>query len=222
MNFLIENRSSAGRDLARRLLRYRKCGDVLVLGLPRGGVPVAAEIAHVLHAPLDILVVRKLGTPGQEELAMGAIAGNGVRVLNQDVVDALRIPEGVIAAVAAREQAELERRTLVYRGDRPWPQIEGRRVILVDDGLATGATMRAGIAALRAEAPAKIVVAVPVAAVESAIALRRLADEVVCLATPEPFGAIGSWYSSFPQLTDLQVCTLLSERWAEESKSAIA
>lgn len=219
MSILIQDRVAAGQDLGRGLLKYRKRADVIVLALPRGGVPVGAEIAHALHAPLDILVVRKLGTPGHEELAMGAIASGGVRVLNRDIVESLGIGDEAIEQVAAREQAELERRMKAYRGERPWPAIEDKLVILVDDGVATGATMRAAIAALRLQQPAKLVVAVPVAPFETITQLRREADEVVCLATPEPFGAIGTWYSSFPQLSDEQVRRVLSERWFEDDRS---
>ena len=220
MSVLIQDRVAAGRDLARPLLKYRKQADVIVLALPRGGVPVAAEIAHALHAPLDIMVVRKLGTPGHEELAMGAIASGGIRVLNQDIVSSLGISEDVIERVAAREHAELERRMKAYRGERAWPSVEGKRVILVDDGVATGATMRAAIAALRSQAPAKVIVAVPVAPFDTLARLRGEADEVVCLATPEPFRAIGLWYSSFPQLSDEEVRRVLSERWAEHDAAA--
>lgn len=220
MSILIQDRVAAGRDLAQALLKYRKRADVIVLALPRGGVPVGAEIAHALHAPLDILVVRKLGTPGHEELAMGAIASGGVRVLNRDIVESLGIGNDAIEQVAAREQAELERRMKAYRGERPWPAIEGKRVILVDDGVATGATMRAAIAAVRSQQPAKVVVAVPVAPFQTITQLRREADEVVCLATPEPFGAIAAWYSSFPQLSDEQVRRVLSERWSEDDRSS--
>ena len=183
MGILIQDRVAAGRDLARSLIRYRAKTDVIVLALPRGGVPVGAEIADALHAPLDIMVVRKLGTPGHEELAMGAIASGGIRVLNRDIVSSLGITDDMIERVAARESAELERRMNAYRGERAWPAIEGRRVILVDDGVATGATMRAAIAALRYQAPAKVIVAVPVAPLDTLAQLRREADEVVCLAS---------------------------------------
>lgn len=220
MSILIQDRVAAGRDLARSLLEYRKQADAIVLALPRGGVPVAAEIAHALHAPLDIIVVRKLGTPGQEELAMGAIASGGIRVLNQDIVSSLGISEDVIERVAAREHAELERRMKAYRGERAWPSVKGKRVILVDDGVATGATMRAAIAALRSQAPAKVIVAVPVAPFDTLAQLRGEADEVVCLATPEPFRAIGLWYASFPQLSDEEVRRVLSECWAEYDAAA--
>ena len=215
MSILIQDRTTAGRDLARSLLKYCKRPDVIVLGLPRGGVPVAAEIAQALHAPLDIVLVRKLGTPGHEELAMGAIASGGIRVLNDDIVSTLGLHEEDIERVAVREQVELERRMKAYRGERPWPTIEDKHVILVDDGVATGATMRAAIAALRMQSPASISVAVPVAPFDTLTHLRSEADEVVCLATPEPFRAIGLWYMSFPQLSDEEVRRTLRERWAE-------
>ena len=215
MAFMIQNRVTAGRALARTLGKYRKQANVVVLALPRGGVPVAAEVAHELHAPLDILVVRKLGTPGHEELAMGAIASGGIRVLNPDIVESLGISSEVIEEAAAREQLELERRMKAYRGERPWLFVEGKRVIIVDDGVATGATMRAAIAAVRTQNPEKVIVAVPVAPSETIVQLRRQADAVVCLATPEPFHAIGTWYMSFPQLSDEEVRRVLSQRWAE-------
>lgn len=221
MNNVIRDRVAAGRELARVLIKQCQAADVLVLALPRGGVPVAAEIAHALRAALDIMVVRKLGTPGQEELAMGAIASGGVRVLNDEIVSGLAISDEIIEKVAPREQAELERRMKTYRGSRPWPAIKGKHVILVDDGIATGATMRAAIAALRKQAPARVMVAVPVAPIETIARLRREADEVVCIETPEPFGAISRWYSSFPQLSDAEVRRILLESWAERDKAAL-
>jgi predicted phosphoribosyltransferase len=208
---LFRDRSEAGRLLAAELSRYAHRPDVLVLGLPRGGVPVAYEVAQALEAPLDVFVVRKLGLPGQEELAVGAIASGGARVLNEEVVRALEIPDEVIDAIATQEQAELERRERVYRGDRPWPEVRGRVVILVDDGLATGSTMRAAVAALRHQQPARIVVAVPVAAQDTCEEFRTIADEIVCLQTPEPFYAVGLWYQDFGQMTDEQVRSLLDQ-----------
>jgi putative phosphoribosyl transferase len=205
------DRRAAGRVLARRLAAYIDRADVLVLALPRGGVPVAFEVARALHAPLDILVVRKLGLPGQEELAMGAIAPGGVRVLNDEVVDALDMPPQIIDRVTAAEQAELERRERVYRAGRPAPVLRDRIVIIVDDGLATGTTMRAAIAAVRAQQPAKLVVAVPVAAAESLAALRPLVDELIWVIAPEPFYALGLWYDDFTQTTDADVCGLLEQ-----------
>jgi predicted phosphoribosyltransferase len=182
-----------------------------VLALPRGGVPVAFEVAKALRAPLDIFLVRKLGVPGHEELAMGAIATGGVRVLNDDVVERLRIPFGVIDSVAANELRELERRELAYRGNRPEPEVQGKTVILVDDGLATGSTMRAAVAALRQQGPARIVVAVPVSAPQTCDEYRMGADEIVCAITPEPFYGVGQWYRDFSQTTDEEVSELLEK-----------
>jgi predicted phosphoribosyltransferase len=184
---------------------------VIVLALPRGGVPVAFEVARALHAPLDVFLVRKLGLPGHEEFAMGAIASGGVRVLNEDVVRALRIPENVIEAVSAAEQRELERRERLYRGDRPPPAVRGRTVILVDDGLATGSTMRAALTALRRQGAARIVVAVPIGAPETCAEFEREADDVICARTPEPFYAVGLWYGDFSQTTDEEVHDLLEQ-----------
>jgi predicted phosphoribosyltransferase len=212
---LFRDRREAGRFLARKLTEYADRPDVLVLALPRGGVPVAFEVAQALHAPLDVFLVRKIGLPGHEELAMGAIASGGVRVLNNDVVRALGIPEDVIETVAAAEQQELERRERIYRGDRPPPDVRGRAVILVDDGLATGSTMRAAVAALRRQGPARIVVAVPVGARESCAEFECEADDVICARTPEPFYAVGLWYGDFSQTTDEEVHDLL-ERAAVE------
>ena len=216
MAALIKDRMWAGQQLASRLLKYRKRRGVLVLALPRGGVPVAAAVAHELHAPLDILLVRKLGAPGHEELAMGAIAGGGVKILNEDIVASLGISDAAIQRVAERERTELERRLRSYRANRPAPAIAGRHVLVVDDGIATGATMHAAIAALREQDAHGITVAVPVAAFEALTRLRGKADEVVCLATPDPFGSVGIWYESFPQLRDEDVRSLLNARWAEE------
>ena len=203
------DRADAGRMLAARLAAYTYRPDVLVLALPRGGVPVGYEVARALGAPLDVYIVRKLGVPGYEELAMGAIATGGAPVLNQEVVNSLHIPPSIIEAVAAREQRELERREHLYRGNRPPPAVRGRTVILVDDGLATGATMRAAIAALRRQQPARLVIAVPVASRETCDALRPEVDEVVCAMTPEPFHAVGLWYEDFAPTTDDEVRDLL-------------
>lgn len=208
-----EDRVQAGRMLAAALRSYCGRADVLVLALPRGGVPVACEIAEALGAEVDLMIVRKLGTPGQEELAMGAIASGGIRVLNADVIASLGIGEGAIERAAARESREIERREHAYRGSRPRPVIAGKCVILVDDGVATGATMRAGIAGLRQQKPAKIVIAVPVAPPDTVEQLRAEADEVVCLAMPELFRAIGQWYVAFPQLTDAEVRERLARSW---------
>jgi len=210
MPIRFHDRRDAGRFLATRLSAYANRPDVLVLALPRGGVPVGAEVARALGAPLDVFLVRKLGVPGHEELAMGAVATGGVRVLNEDVVQALGIPHDVIEAVAAREQQELERRARLYRGDGPPPDVHGRTVILVDDGLATGATMQAAIRALRRQQPARIVVAVPTASAETCEELRAEVDEVVCAVTPEPFYAVGLWYDDFSQTTDDDVRELLA------------
>jgi len=207
---LFRDRADAGRQLLTKLAAYRGRPDVLVLGLPRGGIPVGYEVARGLGSPLDVFVVRKLGVPGQEELAMGAIATGGVRVVNRDVVDALHIPPDVLDRAAAQEIRELERRERSYRGDRPEPEVEGRTVILVDDGLATGSTMRAAVQALRQQRPARIVVAVPVAASATCEELRREVEDVVCFATPEPFMAVGRFYDDFEQTTDEEVHDLLA------------
>jgi putative phosphoribosyl transferase len=204
------DRNEAGRMLAAKLTVYANRPDVLVLALPRGGVPVAYEVARALNAPLDVFLVRKLGLPGHEELAMGAIASGGVRVLNDQVVRALNIPDYVIDAVAFWEKQELGRRERVYRGDRPPPDVQGRTVILVDDGLATGATMLAAVKALRQMQPARIVVAVPTASPETCDLLRAEADDVICAITPEPFHAVGLWYEDFSQTTDEEVRELLA------------
>jgi putative phosphoribosyl transferase len=204
------DRRHAGRVLASRLAAYANRPDVVVLALPRGGVPVAHEVARALGAPLDVFLVRKLGVPGQEELAMGAVATGGVRVMNEQIVRALRIPDYLIDMVAAKEQKELARRERLYRGDRPPPNVRGRTVILVDDGLATGASMQAAIAALRAHQPARIVVAVPTAAPETCEALKADVDEVICAITPEPFYSVGLWYGDFSQTTDDEVKDVLA------------
>src|SRR5436305_7598261 len=207
---IYRDRIDAGKQLAARLTDYADRDDVLVLALPRGGVPVAYEVAQALRAPLDIFLVRKLGVPGHEELAMGAIATGGVRVLNDDVVDYLGIPGEVIDAVAADELRELERREHAYRGDRPEPDVRGKTIILVDDGLATGSTMRAAASALRRQDPARIVVAVPVSAPQTCNEYRMGVDEIICAITPEPFHAVGMWYADFSQTTDEEVRDLLA------------
>jgi putative phosphoribosyl transferase len=203
------NRFDAGRRLAAALSSYAGRADVLVLGLPRGGVPVAFEVARALGAPLDIFVVRKLGVPGHEEFAMGAIASGGIRLVDAAIVRQLGISEREIEAVARAEQRELERRERQYRGDRPLPDVAGRTAILVDDGLATGASMRVAVAALRREHPARIVVGVPIAPAETCEALREEADAVVCALTPDPVAAVGLWYEDFEQTTDDEVHALL-------------
>jgi predicted phosphoribosyltransferase len=205
------DRTEAGRFLARKLGRYAGDPDVLVLALPRGGVPVAYEVARALGAPLDVFLVRKLGVPGHEELAMGAIASGGVRVLNTEVVRLVNVPPEVIDLVAAEEKQELERREREYRGARPPLQVAGRVVILVDDGLATGSSMRAAVAALRRINPHRVVVAVPVAAAETCDELSAEVDDVVCAFTPEPFRAVGLWYQDFAQTTDDEVRELLRQ-----------
>jgi putative phosphoribosyl transferase len=210
----IKDRATAGRALAAALAEQAQTPRTLVLALPRGGLPVASEIAAALGATLDLITVRKLGAPMQPELAMGAIASGGIRVMNRIVIEGLDIDQATVDEVAQREQRELERREQAYRGERPPPDVTGATVILVDDGVATGATMRAAIAALRRHDPAKVVVAVPVAPAETLETLRREADEVVCLATPAPFVAIGKWYHEFPQLDDDTVRTLLRENWS--------
>lgn len=206
---LFRDRTEAGRVLAGKLMRYANRPDVLVLALPRGGVPVAYEVAQALHVPLDVFLVRKLGVPGREELAMGAIASGGLRVLNEDVVRALDIPEEEIERIAAAEGQELERRERAYRDDRPVPDVRGRIIILVDDGLATGSTMRAAVAALRQRQPARIVVAVPVGSADTCAEFQSEADEAVCARTPEPFYAVGLWYDDFSQTSDEEVHKLL-------------
>jgi predicted phosphoribosyltransferase len=204
------NRTDAGRQLAEKLAAYANWPDVLVLALPRGGVPVGFEVARALGAPLDVFLVRKLGVPGYEELAMGAVATGGVRVLNDEIVRGLGLSDHEIDAVVARELQELARRERLYRGDRPPPDVAGRAVILVDDGLATGATMRAAIAAVRQQQPARIVVAVPTASPDTCEALKAEAGDVVCAMTPEPFLAVGHWYEDFTQTTDDEVRELLA------------
>jgi putative phosphoribosyl transferase len=200
------DRTQAGRLLATQLERYANHGqDAIVLGLPRGGVPVAFEVARALRLPLDVYLVRKLGTPGFEELAMGAIATGGIRVLNRRVVDDLHISESQVESVVAAETAELLRREHAYRQDRQPPQLEGRTAILVDDGLATGSTMRAAIASLRAQRSREVIVAVPVAPQDTCTELGKESDDVVCLATPQPFLAVGQWYQDFSPPSDDEI-----------------
>jgi predicted phosphoribosyltransferase len=201
--------------LAARLEKYAGKPDVMVLALPRGGVPVAFEVARVLHAPMDVFIVRKLGVPGHEELAMGAVASGGVRVLNDHVVAGLGIPEYVIDAVVKWETEELKRRERLYRGNRPPADVRGKTVILVDDGLATGSTMLAAVQALRQQGPARIVVAVPVASPDTCELMKAYVDEIVCAATPEPFYAVGLWYEDFSQTTDEEVRELLARSGAK-------
>ncbi len=208
---LFANRREAGGVLAALLDGYKDRGDVVVLALPRGGVPVAFEVARRLNAPLDIFIVRKLGTPGHPELAMGAIASGGVRVVNHDVVQWYGIPNSAIERIAVEEQAELERRERAYRDGRRPVELKGKTVLLVDDGLATGSTMKAAVQAVRARLPAGIVVAVPVGAPDTCAELSKAADQVICARTPEPFSAVGLWYRDFSQTTDEEVRLLLQE-----------
>lgn len=209
MALRFHDRAEAGRLLAAKLSEYANRPDVLVLALPRGGVPVGYEVAKALNAPLDVFLVRKLGVPGHEELAMGAIATGGTLVLNDDVVLTLRIPQQLMDVVAQREKQELERRERAYRDDRPQPDVQGKTIILVDDGLATGSTMRAAIRALRQREPTKIVVAVPAASPDTCDAFRDEVDDIVCALTPEPFYAVGLWYEDFSQTTDEEVRDLM-------------
>lgn len=206
-----KNRRDAGVELAEKLRKYAGRSDVIVLALPRGGVPVAYEVAEALDAALDVFLVRKLGLPGHPELAMGAIASGGIRVLNEDVVRWYGVPEAVIDAAARREQAELERREAAYRSGQSPPDLSNKVVTLVDDGLATGSTMRAAVEAVRLHQPARVVVAVPVGSPDTCRELQALADEVVCARTPEPFAAVGQWYLDFTQTTDEEVRALLQE-----------
>jgi putative phosphoribosyl transferase len=208
---LFQNRTDAGLKLAQKLAAYAGRPDVVVLALPRGGVPVAVPVAEALNAPLDVFVVRKLGVPGQEELAMGAVASGGVRVLLPDIVRQLKVTPAQIDVATEAELRELARRERLYRGDLAWPDLRGKTVIVVDDGLATGASMKAAVRALRQAGPARLVVAVPVASPESCARFRALVDEVVCAATPEPFHAVGLWYRDFTQTTDDEVCALLAQ-----------
>jgi putative phosphoribosyl transferase len=215
MQLPFKNRIEAGRLLAEELKSYANRTDVLILALPRGGLPVAFEVAQALGAPLDLMLVRKLGVPRQEELAMGAIAAGGTKVLNQDLVKSLNISDAALEAVISKEKRELERREHTYRGDRPVPEVGNRCVILIDDGLATGATMKAAVLALRQQQPAQIIIGVPVAPPDTVEELRKEADEIICLATPEPFYAIGTWYVDFSQTSDEEVRTLLARAWRQ-------
>jgi putative phosphoribosyl transferase len=217
---IYRDRSDAGKKLATKLSAYKDRDDVLVLALPRGGVPVAFEVAQALDAPLDVFLVRKLGVPGHEELAMGAIATGGVRVLNEEVVDYLQIPDRVIDSIAATELKELKRRAVAYRGNRREPEVKGKTVILIDDGLATGSTIRAAAQALRQQQPARIVVAVPVSAPQTCDEYQIGVDEIICAATPEPFWGVGLWYHDFSQTTDEEVRDLLERARKSEKEMA--
>jgi putative phosphoribosyl transferase len=208
---LFNDRVDAGKKLAKKLSEYANRSDVIILALPRGGVPVAFEVAKELNVKMDVFIVRKLGVPGNEELAMGAIASDNIRVLNEDVIRSFQIPQSVIDEVAVNELRELERRERLYRGNRPKPDISGSTVILIDDGLATGATMRAAAAAVKTKNPAKIVIAVPTAASDTCSAFENEVDKTICVATPEPFYGVGAWYEDFSQTTDKEVCELLNK-----------
>ena len=208
---LFRDRRDAGRKLAAKLSGYANRPDMIVLALPRGGVPVAYEVALALNAPLDIFIVRKLGLPGHEELAMGAIATGGARVINQNIVRTFNVPQGMIDAVVKQELQELERREREYRGNRAMPEIQGKTAILIDDGLATGASMQAAILGLRAKEPARVVVAVPTAALETCEAFGGQVDEMICATTPEPFYGVSRWYEEFSQVSDEEVQTLLGK-----------
>jgi putative phosphoribosyl transferase len=211
------DRHEAGQLLARQMTAYKGRDDVIVFALPRGGVPVGYEIARELGAPLDVFVVRKLGVPWQPELAMGAIAADGIEVLNGDVVTGYNIPPHVIRAVAVRESDEVQRRLLQYRGDRLFPVITGKIAIVVDDGLATGSTMKAAVRAIRQRHPSSVVVAVPVAATDTCRELRREVDDIICLHTPREFSAVGLWYEDFSQTTDEEVRHLLGQPTVAQS-----
>lgn len=210
----IPDRVAAGKTLARLLDAYRNQPDTLVLALPRGGVPVAWEIARELALPLDLMLVRKLGMPGHEEYAMGAIASGGVRVLNEEALRYGRVDPATIERVTERQKSELERRDHLYRGNRPYPELQGHQVLLVDDGLATGSTMRAAVQAVRQQAPARIVLVAPVASTDAIAMLRPLVDEVVCPLVPDALSSIGEWYSDFGQTSDEEVQALLRQAWA--------
>ncbi len=214
---IFRDRIEAGRMLAKQLKRYAGRKDVIVLALPRGGVPVAFEVAKALNAPMDVFVVRKLGLPGDEELAMGAVASGGVRVLNEQVVKWHHVPQTAIDSVAKREQRELERRERVYRGERPMPELSNRTIILVDDGLATGTTMKAAVTALRSYKPARIVIAVPTAPQETCKEFEEQVEVIVCATTPQPFWAIAAWYEDFRQMTDEEVRSILDEAAAKSA-----
>lgn len=219
MSSIYRDRSEAGQRLATLLTKYEHLPDLLVLALPRGGVPVAYEIAHSLHAPLDVFLVRKLGVPGQEELAMGAIASGGIRIINDDVVEHLHIPRHAIEKATEDEKRELQRRERLYRDDMPPPSILGHTILLVDDGLATGASMRAAVQALKQQRPAHLAVAVPVAAATTCYLLQTEVDRLICAQTPDPFYGVGYWYQNFAQTSDQEVRDLLTRNHQELATS---
>lgn len=221
MNWKFRDRREAGRYLAEELKAYADRKDVIVLALPRGGVPVAFETAQSLNAPLNVFIVRKLGVPGQEELAFGAIASGGARVLNEEIVRALRLSDEMIERITARESIELERRERLYRGGKREIEVQGKIVIIVDDGLATGATMRAAIMALKLQNPAEVVVAVPVGSHQTCEEFKHEADVWChCAVTPEPFYGVGMWYQDFSQTTDEEVIELLARSRQEYKRQA--
>ncbi|MDQ3186595.1 MAG: phosphoribosyltransferase [Pseudomonadota bacterium] len=213
------NRAEAGKMLAEALSAYTDKSDTLILALPRGGVPVACEVAKTLHAPMDLWLVRKLGVPGQEELALGALAAENIHVLNQEIIDLLHLDQIVIDTVISRERAELERRNRLYRQGKPPPNTDGKTIIIIDDGLATGATMRVAIASLREAGAARIIAAVPVGAVSTCKKIEQEADELVCLRKLEPFYGVGQWYSDFSQTSDEDVLTLLNKAAVNPGRS---
>lgn len=204
------NRTEAGKLLAKKLIAYSKHPDAIVLALPRGGVPVAYEVSQALQLPLDVFLVRKLGMPGQEELAMGAIAMGGVRVLNDSIIRSFAIDQATIDDIAAEQEQELERRNTLYRHGKPAPTLTQHTVILIDDGIATGATMKAAIKAIRHQHPAKLIVATPVMPADTYVEFKQLVDELICLEMPEPFYSVGMHYEEFPQTSDAEVCALLA------------
>lgn len=216
---LFRNRAHAGKLLAEALMRHADNKEVLVLGLPRGGVPVAHEVARRLHVPLDVLVVRKLGVPGYAELAMGAVASGSIQVVDHDIMRALGIPRAALEAETAVQMKELRRRELAYRGHAGTPEVAGRTIILIDDGIATGSTIRAAVEALRQQQPGRIIIAVPVAAHDSCARLKPLVDELVVLETPEDFRGVGQWYEDFSQTTDEEVTQALATAACHDSPS---
>ena len=217
--FVFNNRVHAGQMLAEALMKHANREDVIVLGLPRGGVPVAYEVARKLRVPLDVLVVRKLGVPGYEELAMGAIASGGVQVIDHDMMRALGIPRPALEAEAAAQLKELHRREVAYRGHTGAPEVAGRTVILIDDGIATGATLRAAVLALRRQHPKEIIIAAPVAAPDSCRALNPLVDDLVVITMPEDFGGVSRWYDDFSQTTDDEVRLVLAQAACHETQA---